>query len=1099
MGVPYRIPAPHLLQIQNKPTHDSIMKKKTHQLFSAPHDLCKAWTRSGLKAGRRASTTMIAASLSVIALSASHAASLTWNGGSGNWDLSTANWSGPVAWSQTSTTSPLHDAVFGGVDGSYTITIASGQQMAANFLTFNSSGYTITGGTLYLATGTPVTTVAANKTATINSAIATTNNAILNMTVNSGGILNLGGGFTVSPQGRFSGTGTINITAGTYGLNVPQFNNAATNQSGGTVNMAGSTTAGNFIGYNAGRNTAYTISGGSLNLNGTDGAYLAIGRAQVTYTSTLTVKDSGLVNIGTTSSGRINIVSNDGDSNGVLDVQGGTLTVGTGNASNRIYLFGSGANASKTSTFKQSGGTVTAQGIQFGGGGTTTYAATALAKLELTGGSLYVGSLGITRGSAAASLPVSILLNGGTLGASATWSSSLDMNLGGAVIQAADSTATARDITLSGALTSSTGFSKTGGGVLSLSGANNISGAIGINAGTLAVESAGALTGGGNITFGGGTLRFSANNTSDYSSRIVNSSSAVAIGTNGQNVTFASALASSNVGGLTKHGTGTLTLTAANAYTGTTTINAGTLAIGNGGSIGNTSSGVVVSGASSALSIGNGGTVNASGVMNLNGGGTIYVETGGAFNATALASGTVTQKAVSFRPDGSGATPTSGKLASSGAAGTGGTFTVTGEYLRPSGVNNSNHTFTFDNANVSATASTFEVGRGGSANTTTLSNGTQMNVKNVTVMIDAGNYTLNVESGSGMTLQNNTFNLRAGASGNGIATVNINGGTVSGVSTFSFNGATDSAVTISNGGELAATNVSVSNGTTGTNTLTFDDGKLTARANSATLLSGTGTVKIRSGGATIDSGAYSVTVSSALTEDATSTGGGLTKTGAGTLTLTGENSYTGDTTVSQGVLAVSGNSIPDSNELVIAGGKVNLATVSNNETVNTLVFGTSPQAAGTYGSTSSTATFKDDTRFSGSGVLTVLSGTAPAGFASWIAGTFTNGTVPAGQQGENDDPDNDGISNLLEYAIDGQDPTVANSSAGSLSGKTLSYSKRPGTSGLIYAIEDSTDLGINDPWQEVPAGPAYANNETTISYTMPAGPAKNFIRLKVSN
>lgn len=96
----------------------------------------------------------------------------------------------------------------------------------------------------------------------------------------------------------------------------------------------------------------------------------------------------------------------------------------------------------------------------------------------------------------------------------------------------------------------------------------------------------------------------------------------------------------------------------------------------------------------------------------------------------------------------------------------------------------------------------------------------------------------------------------------------------------------------------------------------------------------------------------------------------LVKTGPGTMSLQGTNTYTGETRVMAGTLLVAGNSIEDSGKLVINGGRLGLAAGAN-ETVAELHFGSVKQAAGTYGSTTSTATFKDDTRFSGTGILTV--------------------------------------------------------------------------------------------------------------------------------
>ena len=145
---------------------------------------------------------------------------------------------------------------------------------------------------------------------------------------------------------------------------------------------------------------------------------------------------------------------------------------------------------------------------------------------------------------------------------------------------------------------------------LTLTGANTYSGATNINAGILRADVAdvaatsGALGNGGDITFTGGTLQYTANSAgSDYSTRIKSSTSAMTFDTNGQNVTFATKFANTNTGGLTKLGAGELSVVLdSSSYTGLTKVDGGTLVLGNN-TVNNTNT------SSSGFEINNGSTL----------------------------------------------------------------------------------------------------------------------------------------------------------------------------------------------------------------------------------------------------------------------------------------------------------------------------------------------------------------------------------------------------------------------------------------------------------------------------------------------------------
>lgn len=156
----------------------------------------------------------------------------------------------------------------------------------------------------------------------------------------------------------------------------------------------------------------------------------------------------------------------------------------------------------------------------------------------------------------------------------------------------------ANDLLISGNIGSHFGserITKTGAGTLALTGSNTISGGITLSAGTLAFGANG-LGASGTVTVGAtSTLRWLSGSDVDLSSRLSLSNGVTATLDTGDNtVTLASAFGASSTAGLIKAGSGTLVLGAANGYSGSTTVSAGTLRLGNASALGSASSAVTV-------------------------------------------------------------------------------------------------------------------------------------------------------------------------------------------------------------------------------------------------------------------------------------------------------------------------------------------------------------------------------------------------------------------------------------------------------------------------------------------------------------------------
>ncbi|MCF7731598.1 MAG: Ig-like domain repeat protein [Akkermansiaceae bacterium] len=422
----------------------------------------------------------------------------------------------------------------------------------------------------------------------------------------------------------------------------------------------------------------------------------------------------------------------------------------------------------------------------------------------------------------------------------------------------------------------------------------------------------------------------------------------------------------SSAGSLTKNNSGTLTLSGAGTYSGGTTINSGSVSLG---STSNTLLGTGTVTVNSPATLNLNGNNNLTNTFILNGATLIN---GNSFSANL--NGPVTMAATSTFDLG-----TTGNMSIGGiVSGTGG-LTKKGTGAGPL-ILSGNNSFTGPVTVQAGTLSVAALNRVGGG-TATSNLGAPTDATNG--MISLGSTTTTgtlLYTGAGET----TDRVIKLAGTTGGATL-AQGGTASGITT-----------TRGDSGLLKFTSDVSIPGTAGADnrkTLT-----LTHVESSAT-------------GTNPGRGEISGSIGNSLTGTAGQLATSITKTGSGTWTLSGPNTYSGATKVQAGTLAITRSDALGSGALDIStGARVQLDYIGTRQ-LSALTFNAgAAQPNGTFGSSSSPATNKDDTRFAGAGTVTVGAINSPttttlartAGSESsngGVAVTFTAtvaGTAPAG-------------------------------------------------------------------------------------------------------
>jgi len=205
-----------------------------------------------------------------------------------------------------------------------------------------------------------------------------------------------------------------------------------------------------------------------------------------------------------------------------------------------------------------------------------------------------------------------------------------------------------------------------------------------------------------------------------------------------------------------------------------------------------------------------------------------------------------------------------------------------------------------------------------------------------------------------------------------------------------------------------------------------------------------------------------------ISTDITGTSGGLTKTGKGTLTLSGNNGYTGVTRVLDGTLAVSGGSaIADTQQVLLANAADAIFKLNSNETILNLYGG------GFYGGTVDVQ-----------GNTLTLAGGAAVTFGGKYTGTASGGIVKQGTNQLTLTNTNsfagtftlEGGAVEFQYGNDGTSALIPLSSGGDFNmanGTTLRFNP---TANLAWGTFGAQIQAANGGSPAYPYGWTFANN-----------------------
>ena len=363
--------------------------------------------------------------------------------------------------------------------GSGTLAL-SGTHVYSGFvdpLTSVATGTTVNAGILSLDTGANFTTTLANVSGAGSARILV-----------NGGTLTASAASLISnvTSGLVVASGTANFNAGLANETGSSSGNPFISVTGGTLNASSITLSRGGLSITSRPANGQTanglyVNGGTVNVTGA----LGIGSISGSNSSVSARIDSGTVNVG----GPLTVGINNTGRWSVLDVNGGALNV-TDTTSG--LLLGSGFAGQVIMFVRNTNAVVTTPRIQFG-----QAALGGKAFLNLSAGALYIGSGGLVLGSSAPTgtdvvagqFEASLALDGGTLGATADWSSPIPMTMNGDIsITAANASNVPHTITLTGPAIGLGVLTKNGAGTALLtSTASDITGGATVNAGTLAL------------------------------------------------------------------------------------------------------------------------------------------------------------------------------------------------------------------------------------------------------------------------------------------------------------------------------------------------------------------------------------------------------------------------------------------------------------------------------------------------------------------------------------------------------------------------------------------------------------------------------------